>query len=67
MMRIVAGERGATVCAMDHRYCVDNGAMIAQAGLLAFGQGQRMSVEEATSTQRFRTDELLVEWHNDYA
>ena len=63
MMRIVAGERGATVCAMDHRYCVDNGAMITQ----AFGQGQRMSVEEATSTQCFRTDELLVEWHNDYA
>ena len=47
----MAGERGATVCAMDHRYCVDNGAMIAQAGLLAFGQGQRMSVEEATSAQ----------------
>ena len=65
MMRIVAGERGATVCAMDHRYCVDNGAMIAQAGLLAFGQGQRMSVEEATFTQRFRTDEVLVEWRND--
>ena len=50
---------------MDHRYCVDNGAMIAQAGLLAFGQGQRMSVEEATFTQRFRTDEVLVEWRND--
>ena len=46
MMRIVTGERDATVCAMDHRYCVDNGAMITQ----AFGQGQRMSVEEATST-----------------
>ena len=61
----MAGERGATVCAMDHRYCVDNGAMIAQAGLLAFGQGQRMSVEEATFTQRFRTDEVLVEWRND--
>ena len=43
----MAGERGATVCAMDHRYCVNNGAMIAQAGLLAFGQ--RMSVKEATS------------------
>ena len=63
MMRIVAGERGATGGALDHRYCVDNGAMITQ----AFRQGQRMSVEEATSTQCFRTDELLVEWHNDYA
>jgi len=54
MMRIVAGERGATVCAMDHRYCVDNGAMITQ----AFGQGQRMSVEEATSTQCISASDL---------
>ena len=34
MMGIMARERGGTVCAMDDRYCVDNGAMIAYAGLL---------------------------------
>ena len=34
MMGTMAGERGGSVCAMDDRYCVDNGAMIAYAGLL---------------------------------
>lgn len=34
MMGIMAKERGGSVCAMDDRYCVDNGAMIAYAGLL---------------------------------
>lgn len=32
MMEIMAKERGGTVCAMDERYCIDNGAMIAYAG-----------------------------------
>ena len=32
----MAAERGGTVCAMDDRYCVDNGAMIAYAGILEF-------------------------------
>ena len=36
MMGIMTEERGATVCAMDDRYCIDNGAMIAYAGLLQF-------------------------------
>ena len=65
MMGVMAGERGGTVCAMDHRYCIDNGAMIAQAGLLAFGMGQRTPLPEATCTQRFRTDEVLVAWRDD--
>jgi N6-L-threonylcarbamoyladenine synthase len=36
MMAIMAKERGGSVCAMDDRYCIDNGAMIAYAGLLEF-------------------------------
>ena len=60
--------RGGKVFGMDHRYCIDNGAMIAQAGLLAFragGAGARVPVEEATCTQRFRTDEVEVTWRED--
>jgi N6-L-threonylcarbamoyladenine synthase len=30
MMGHMAADRGASLCAMDHRYCIDNGAMIAQ-------------------------------------
>ena len=29
-------QRGGSVCAMDDRYCVDNGAMIAYAGVLEY-------------------------------
>ena len=28
MMKQMVDERGGTVCAMDHRYCIDNGAMV---------------------------------------
>lgn len=34
MMEIMASERGGKVCSTDDRYCIDNGAMIAYAGLL---------------------------------
>ncbi|KOS15668.1 o-sialoglycoprotein endopeptidase [Malassezia pachydermatis] len=36
MMGIMAEERGGSVFATDERFCIDNGIMIAHAGLLAF-------------------------------
>lgn len=36
MMQQMCEQRGASVCAMDDRYCVDNGAMIAYAGVLEY-------------------------------
>lgn len=36
MMGVMASERGARVFATDERYCIDNGAMIAHTGALAF-------------------------------
>jgi N6-L-threonylcarbamoyladenine synthase len=36
MMTIMTAERGAFLCAMDERYCIDNGAMIAYTGLLEY-------------------------------
>jgi N6-L-threonylcarbamoyladenine synthase len=67
MMSIMAEERGGSVCAMDDRYCVDNGAMIAWPGLLQFINNGRkgMPLEETTFTQRFRTDEVEVKWRDD--
>lgn len=52
MMEIMAKERGGRVCAMDHRYCIDNGAMIAQAGVLQFQYGDITPMEDATCSQR---------------
>ena len=55
-------ERGGSLCAMDSRYCIDNGAMIAQAGGCAYLQGTITPLSEATCTQRFRTDESVILW-----
>jgi len=65
MMQTMVGQRGGRLYATDDRYCIDNGAMIAYAGLLAFGQGQTTPLSETTCTQRYRTDEVLVTWRED--
>jgi N6-L-threonylcarbamoyladenine synthase len=65
MMDIMAKERGGSVCSMDDRYCIDNGAMIAYAGILQYESGSITPFNETTFTQRFRTDEVEVLWRND--
>lgn len=47
MVRIMCDERHAKVFAMDERYCIDNGAMIAHAGLLEFlSKGETKTIQE---------------------
>ena len=65
MMALMCAARGATVFGMDSRYAVDNGAMIAVAGLCAYRAGCVTPLAEATVTQRFRTDEVDVLWRKD--
>jgi len=65
MMQTMAEERGATVFVTDDRYCIDNGAMIAYAGLLSFQSGQVTELDDTWCTQRFRTDEVDVTWRDD--
>ena len=80
-------ERGGRTFGMDSRYCIDNGAMIAQAGILQWIKGSSRSeagsddgvaqhadepwiirgvtpIEASTCTQRFRTDEVYIEWRD---
>lgn len=64
MMQRMAEERGAKLFAIDERYCIDNGAMIAQAGLEMYRTGQITPLEETSCHQRFRTDEVCVTWRN---
>lgn len=52
MMGIMCEERGATLYAIDERYCIDNGAMIAHAGAEMFRSGIVTPWEETTCTQR---------------
>ncbi len=47
------------------QYCMDNGAMIAQAGLLMYKNGHRIGLDEATVDQRFRIDQVEVPWIPD--
>ena len=64
MMGTMAKERGGKVFATDMRFCIDNGLMIAQAGLLEYRMGQTTPLTETDCKQRFRTDEVLVSWRN---
>ena len=52
MMGLMAAERGGSVHATDERFCIDNGIMIAQAGLLSFRMGFETPLAKSTCTQR---------------
>ena len=52
MMAIMVSERGGKVYGMDSRYCIDNGAMIAQAGMLQFLHGSPTALVDTWTTQR---------------
>jgi N6-L-threonylcarbamoyladenine synthase len=62
MMKIMCHERGGNLSCMDHRYCVDNGAMIGQAGILSLQYGDTTALEDSWCTQRFRTDAVKTIW-----
>ncbi len=65
MMETMVKERGGSLCAMDERYCIDNGAMIAYPGLLQYQSNSITPFNESTFTQRFRTDEVEALWRDD--
>lgn len=51
------------VHATDERFCIDNGVMIAQAGLLQYRMNNYVQdLSETVVTQKFRTDEVYVSW-----
>ena len=87
MMALMASQRGGTCYATDERFCIDNGIMIAHAGLLSWATAQRgrergelgvkvksrygmgagmedWGLEASRTTQRFRTDEVVVTWRD---
>ncbi|XP_056384483.1 tRNA N6-adenosine threonylcarbamoyltransferase isoform X3 [Hyla sarda] len=64
MMEAMCRERGAKLFATDERFCIDNGAMIAQAGWEMFRSGQVTELQDSWITQRYRTDEVEVTWRD---
>lgn len=65
MALMVKDRKNGAVFATDERFCIDNGIMIAHAGLLAYRVGQTNELKNTVCTQRFRTDEVFVEWRDD--
>ncbi|KAK6056749.1 metallohydrolase, glycoprotease/Kae1 family [Cooperia oncophora] len=64
MASSMCAERGAHLFATDERFCIDNGAMIAQAGCLMHEAGLKCELEKSTITQRYRTDDVNVCWRD---
>lgn len=62
MMGEMVKERGGRVCAMDQRYCIDNGTMIAQAGVLSYLYNGPTELKDTVCSQRYRTDEMKIVW-----
>ena len=66
MLDCMVEQRGGRSFATDERYCIDNGAMIAWTGAVMISAGDAtIPVELATCTQRFRTDEVIVNWREE--
>lgn len=61
-MRTICSGRDGKLFATDDRCCIDNGTMIAYAGLLGFVKGIETPIQESTFTQWFRTDEVHAVW-----
>ncbi|KAI3638373.1 hypothetical protein MIR68_003984 [Amoeboaphelidium protococcarum] len=65
MMQIMVEDRGGQLYAIDERYCIDNGLMIACAGLLQYKSSQDKTFpvdDSCIVTQRYRTDQVNVTW-----
>lgn len=64
MVRSMAESRGKKSFAPPKSLCVDNGAMIAWTGLLAFRAGVTIPVESSTVQPRQRTDLVATPWRS---
>ncbi len=62
MVRTMVEERGGTMFAPPRAMCVDNGAMIAWTGRLAFRAGATAAVEDSAVEPRQRTDLVATPW-----
>ncbi|HLH86052.1 MAG TPA: bifunctional N(6)-L-threonylcarbamoyladenine synthase/serine/threonine protein kinase [Thermoplasmataceae archaeon] len=65
MIGVLASELGLKAFLTTEDYCMDNGIMIAQAGLLMFQNGFRENLEQTRVDQRFRIDQVSVPWIHD--
>ncbi|ODQ66322.1 peptidase M22, glycoprotease [Nadsonia fulvescens var. elongata DSM 6958] len=65
MMKTMVVDRQGEIFATDESFCIDNGIMIAQAGLLSYREGITTNIKSSVCTQRFRTDEVFIKWRTN--
>ncbi|MBU0662345.1 bifunctional N(6)-L-threonylcarbamoyladenine synthase/serine/threonine protein kinase [Candidatus Micrarchaeota archaeon] len=62
MLREMCKGQGAKFHVTPRELSVDNGAMIAWQGLVEYKAGRRQKLSETRVNQRFRTDDVSVNW-----
>ncbi|MDH7477641.1 MAG: KEOPS complex N(6)-L-threonylcarbamoyladenine synthase Kae1 [Candidatus Bathyarchaeota archaeon] len=62
MVKTIAEEHDAKFCVVPREFAVDNGAMIAWTGVLAYKSGLVTSIEKSFVKLKWRLDEVEVPW-----
>jgi len=62
MVKAIAGEHDADFCTMPSEFAIDNGAMIAWTGALAYKHGIVTPIEKSFVRLRWRLEEVEVPW-----
>ena len=62
MLKVIAEEHDARFCVVPKEYALDNGAMIAWTGVLAYKHGLIIPVEKSIVKRKWRLDEVDVPW-----
>jgi N6-L-threonylcarbamoyladenine synthase/protein kinase Bud32 len=62
MIRSIAEEHNAKFCVVPSQFAIDNGAMTAWTGILAFKHGMITPIEKSFVRLRWRLDEVEVPW-----
>ncbi len=62
MLGAIAEEHDARFCVVPKEYALDNGAMIAWTGVLAYQHDMKIPIEKSLVKLRWRLDEVYVPW-----
>ena len=65
MLASIAEEHGAQFCVVPKQYALDNGAMIAWAGILAYQYNMKIPIEKSFVKLKWRLDEVYAPWAED--
>lgn len=62
MLEKMCKQRKISLHVCPAKYAVDNAAMIAWTGMLHFKHGQKTSIKNSQTIQRFRADKIKIKW-----